>query len=80
MVSNVSLFVGGNGRRDIKEGIECIWVFFFFFMSVGERMKWLRSNQEQENKRKLLQVPREEKIKCYFSHQNSVVLPKKGEV
>jgi hypothetical protein len=43
-------------------------------------MKWLRSNQEQENKRKLLQVPREEKIKCYFSHQNSVVLPKKGEV
>jgi len=65
------------GDEISKKGLS---VFGFFFMSVGERMKWLRSNQEQENKRKLLQVPREGKIKCYFSHQNSVVLPKKGEV
>jgi hypothetical protein len=69
------LWGGVMGDEISKKGLS---VFGCFFMGVGERMKWLRSSQEQENKRKLLQVPREGKIKCYFSHQNNVILPKWG--
>jgi len=85
--SNLALFCSGfkcffvcggvMGDEISKKGLS---VFGCFFMGVGERMKWLRSSQEQEKKRKLLQVPKEGKIKCYFSHQNNVILPKRGEV
>ena len=51
MVSNVSLFRGGGGVMGDEISKKGLSVFGCFFMGVGERMKGLKSSQEQENKR-----------------------------